>query len=209
MSFWILPVRHLGADQARRLAACIASWRRVCKVVEDRRSVCSSLDLSRCLSCTLLWSQFFPCAGRNWILFDDHGEELMHYSYWLSFHQFPWYLLLWLPCCPLISLFRESRWQPSVLVWWIQEWVSLAHRLQYHLQHGHKCSSVMLRCSVCLLFHRSCLNEDLCRVPRRHWQCLFSLLQSFPTCFWYVWWELSFFLSWCLRPFVILWILQE
>ena len=49
--------RDTGVDRARRKAGYIALWRRVSKVVEDHRSVCSFLVLSRLLSCRSLWSK--------------------------------------------------------------------------------------------------------------------------------------------------------
>ena len=70
-----------GPIQARRFAGCIASWRRVCKVVDDRRSVrvlwiCPVAFLVR--HCD---RSFFPQAESNGILFDDQVEELMHHRY--------------------------------------------------------------------------------------------------------------------------------
>ena len=44
----LVPIKH-GV-----FSCCIASWRRVSKAVQDRRSACSPLDLSRLLSCILL-----------------------------------------------------------------------------------------------------------------------------------------------------------
>ena len=62
--------------------------------------------------------------------------------------------------------------------------VCLAHRLQHHRQHGRKCYKILLHCPSRLLFHRSHLSEDLCRISRKCWHCLSSLLRwMFPDSF--------------------------
>ena len=175
MSFW--------TDQARRFAGCIASWRRVCKVVDDRRSV---RVLWICPLAFLVHHcdrSFFPQAESNGILFDDQVEELMHQRYCFFESSFDSFCLN-SPAVRGFSFFETAGCTRQFFSGEFRD-VSVLLRvfIQCRRQDGHKCLPVLLRCLVCLLFHRSYLSIDVCRILRIHWQCHFSLLRCFPTCF--------------------------